>query len=111
MKYGRAGRERDDRSISDPIVPEIGSCGRHPPKEARLCLLDNGIYFVNPKTTPHPTIDFFNFATSRTSKVATIEKEVQLTSPSLAVSPDGRWLLYAEVDYFENDIMLVENFR
>jgi eukaryotic-like serine/threonine-protein kinase len=74
-------------------------------------LLDNGIYFVNPKTTPHPTIDFFNFATGRISQVAAIEKELQLTSPSLAVSPDGRWLLYAEVDYFENDIMLVENFR
>ena len=74
-------------------------------------LLDNGIYFVNPKTTPHPTIDFFNFATGRTSQVAVIEKELQLTSPSLAVSPDGRWLLYAEVDDFENDIMLVENFR
>jgi Tol biopolymer transport system component len=74
-------------------------------------LLDNGIYFVNPKATPHPTIDFFNFATGRTSQVAVIEKELQLTSPSLAVSPDGRWLLYAEVDNFENDIMLVENFR
>ena len=74
-------------------------------------LLDNGIYFVNPKATPRPTIDFFNFATGRTSQVAAIEKELQLTSPSLAVSPDGRWLLYAEVDSFENDIMLVENFR
>src|SRR2546425_3640876 len=74
-------------------------------------LLDNGIYFVNPKTTPHPIIDFFNFATVRTSQVAVIDKELQLTSPSLAVSPDGRWLLYAEVDNFENDIMLVENFR
>jgi len=74
-------------------------------------LLDNGIYFVNPKTTPHPTIDFFNFATGRTSKVATIEKEVQLTSPSLAVSPDGRSLLYVQVDSFESDIVLAENFR
>jgi Tol biopolymer transport system component len=26
-------------------------------------------------------------------------------------SPDGRWLLYAEVDSFENDIVLVENFH
>jgi len=66
---------------------------------------------VNPKATPHPTIDFFNFATGRLSQVAAIEKELQLTSPSLAVSPDGQWLLYAEVDNFENDIMLVENFR
>jgi dipeptidyl aminopeptidase/acylaminoacyl peptidase len=74
-------------------------------------LLDNGIYFVNPRATPRPTIDFFNFATGRTSQVAAIERELQLTSPSLTVSPDGRWLLYAEVDNLENDIMLVENFR
>jgi len=74
-------------------------------------LLDKGIYFVNLKATPHATIDFFNFATGSTMRVAAIEKELQLTSPTLAVSPDGRWLLYAEVDNFESDIMLVENFH
>jgi hypothetical protein len=74
-------------------------------------LVANGIYFVNLKTTPNPTIDFFNFATSRTTRVAVIEKQLQLVSPSLAASPDGRWLLYAEVDSFENDIVLVENFH
>jgi hypothetical protein len=72
-------------------------------------LLDKGIYFVNPK--PHPTIDFFDFATRRTKQIAGVEKELQLVSPSLAVSPDGRWLLYVQVESFESDIMLMENFR
>ena len=74
-------------------------------------LLDSGIYFVNLKATPNPTIDFFSFATGRTKPVAAIEKELQLVAPSLAVSPDGRWILHAKVDRFESDIMLIENFR
>jgi len=74
-------------------------------------LLNDGIYFVNLEATPFPTIDFFTFATGRIRRVATIEKELQLVAPSLAVSPDGRWLLHAKVDNFESDIMLVENFR
>jgi len=28
-----------------------------------------------------------------------------------AVSPDGGWLLYAQIDAGNSDIMLVENFR
>jgi Tol biopolymer transport system component len=74
-------------------------------------LLDKGIYFVNLKATPHATIEFFNFATGRTTQIAVVEKELQLVYPSLAVSPDGRSLLYVQVDSFESDIMLAENFR
>ena len=29
----------------------------------------------------------------------------------LAVSPDGRWILYTQEDHRSSDIMLVENFR
>jgi Tol biopolymer transport system component len=74
-------------------------------------LLDRGIYFVNSNTTPHPTIEFFNFASGQTTQIATIEKGLRLVAPSLAVSPDGQWILYAQVDSVESDIMLVENFR
>ncbi|HEY8225789.1 MAG TPA: protein kinase [Pyrinomonadaceae bacterium] len=74
-------------------------------------LTDTGIYFVNPKVMQHATIDFFDFATGRTKQGAPIEKELQLVAPSLAVSPDGRWFLYAKGDSFESDIILVENFH
>jgi hypothetical protein len=30
---------------------------------------------------------------------------------SLAVSPDGRWLLYVQADRADSEIMLVEKFR
>ena len=29
----------------------------------------------------------------------------------LALSPDGRYLLYTQVDYMGQDLMLVENFK
>jgi hypothetical protein len=50
-------------------------------------MIDKGLYFVNLNAIPHPTIEFFNFATNRPTKVATVEKGFQLVYPSLAVSP------------------------
>jgi Tol biopolymer transport system component len=74
-------------------------------------LLDQGVYFVNPDATPNATVEYFNFATNRMTKTAEIEKNLQLVYPSVAVSPDGRSLLFAQSDSFESDIMLVEGFQ
>jgi len=81
------------------------------PLQGFWALVHNGIYFVNPKARPRPTIEFFAFGTGRSTQLAAIEKELQLVYPSLAVSPDGRSLLYVQVDSFESDIVLAENFR
>jgi Tol biopolymer transport system component len=69
-----------------------------------------GVYFVNPEARPHPAIEFYDFATGRTTPVATIEKEFFWNGPSLAATADGRWILYVQTDQTESDIMLVENF-
>ena len=74
-------------------------------------MLDKGVYFINPDTTPHANIEFFSFANGRTSKISEVQKDLQLVYPSLGVSPDGASLLYVQADSFESDIMLVENFR
>jgi len=71
-------------------------------------VLDQGIYFINAET--HPTIEFFSFATGQATQIAQLEKRV-LGGPSLAVSSDGRWILYVQVDRNDTDLMLVENFR
>ncbi len=81
------------------------------PLQGFWALAHDGIYFVDPNATPHPTIEFFRFDTGHSTQVAVIEKELQLVYPSLAVSPDGRSLLYVQVDSFESDIVLAENFR
>jgi hypothetical protein len=75
-------------------------------------VLDQGICFLNFNAIPRPTIELFNFANHKMTRIATIEKEQNSWGGgAFAVSPDGRWILYRRVDQFDSDIMLVENFR
>ena len=76
----------------------------------------DGVYFVpgafrtETVNSPQP-IQFFSFRTRKTRTVAKIHKKLIGGPAGLAVSPDGRWLLYAQVDQNAADIMLVENFQ
>ncbi len=72
---------------------------------------EQGIYFLNAEAEPRPAIEFYRFATRRTTHVFVPEKDPFYGDPGLALSPDGRWILYAQVDQETSDIMLVENFR
>ena len=74
-------------------------------------LLDKGLYFINTNSTPRAVIQFFDFSTGRTVKVAEVERELQLVYPSLGVSADGKSLLFVQADSFESDLMVVDNFR
>jgi eukaryotic-like serine/threonine-protein kinase len=74
--------------------------------------LNDGICFINHNSSARGAIYFYDFATGRTRQLTTVEPEsIVPVDPSFAVSPDGRWLLYAHTDQVVNDIMLVENFR
>jgi Tol biopolymer transport system component len=72
---------------------------------------DDGIYFVDPDAKPRAAIEFFSFATSRVTQVGAIDKSPYKWNPGFAVSPDGRWILYSQIDQIDNNIVLVENFR
>jgi Tol biopolymer transport system component len=72
---------------------------------------DKGIYFINPEAKPRATIEFFSFATRRITRIAVLEREPVNWFSNLAISPDGRWILYTQLDQDGNDIMLVENFQ
>ena len=75
-------------------------------------LLEQGICFLDHRAQPQPTLEFFNFATSQVRLFGNVERARAFGgSPGLAVSADGRWILYWQVDQIDNDIMLVENFR
>ncbi len=71
---------------------------------------DRGIYFAH-STTPRPLLKFYDFATGRVADVSTLAKDPVYGPPGLAVSPDGRAILYVQRDSSSSDIMLVENFR
>ena len=72
-----------------------------------------GIYFLTrqlPQTSY--TLAFFDFATRQTTQITTLEGPrgaFQLSG--LTVSPDERWVLYAQRDKLDYDLMMVENFR
>jgi Tol biopolymer transport system component/tRNA A-37 threonylcarbamoyl transferase component Bud32 len=67
-----------------------------------------GIYFYDRVTK---AIEFSSFATHRITQIAKPEKPPTGDFKGLAVSPDGRWILFAQVDQETRKIMLVENFR
>jgi Tol biopolymer transport system component len=68
-----------------------------------------GVYYIPAASAGGvSSVRFLNFATGATAEIVKIEKPVDL---GLAVSPDGRYLLFTQVDYQGQDLMLVENFR
>jgi len=77
-------------------------------------LLDHGICFVN-LTGTQPTIECFDFATRHLRTVAVLPKDAEPAGgwgfPTIAVSPDGRSILYVQAERAESHILLVENFR
>jgi len=76
---------------------------------SEFAVVDEGIYFnPRPDSAGHYSIQFFSFASKKTRVVATLEKPV---FHGFTVSPDGRWILYSQIDQQGKDLMLVENFH
>src|SRR5262245_19853533 len=73
---------------------------------------EQGIYFVTgERDGVREVIEFYDFATRKLKTVATPGKPINARTPGLSVSPDGKWILYAQLDQRGRDIFLVENFR
>jgi hypothetical protein len=56
-----------------------------------------------------PQAYYRQVATRRITSVGMIEKGLVIGTPSLAGSPDGRCILYAQVDLSSSDILLLRN--
>jgi Tol biopolymer transport system component len=69
-----------------------------------------GIYFVNGEPTK-AGVDLFDFTTQKVRRVFDITGVAESWGGGLAVSPDGRTLLYTQLDGTSGDIMLVEGFN
>ena len=72
-------------------------------------VVDAGIYFIPTPAagTASSSINFLSFATGKIRPVATTDRPAE----ELSVSPDGRWILYTQIDHDVSELMLVENFR
>ena len=77
-------------------------------------VLDSGVALARLAPESVPAIEFFSFATRSLTTIRKPPKDLLRTNwfgTSLAVSPDGLWILYAFDDRSESDLVMVENFR
>jgi Tol biopolymer transport system component len=71
-------------------------------------LRQEGIYFFTaPDDKGSSELCFYEFASGKTRKNLKVERGLS----GLAVSPDGRAILYSQLDDSGSDLMLVENFK
>jgi hypothetical protein len=68
-------------------------------------LAHDGIYFASHQGEL-AGIFFYRFSNRSTTKVGEPEKPFAPGTPSLCVSPDGKWLLYAQLDHVSSDIKI-----
>jgi Tol biopolymer transport system component/DNA-binding winged helix-turn-helix (wHTH) protein len=73
-------------------------------------VVEQGIYFAT-TTETGPTLALLSFASGRVTEIARLPKGPERNIPGLAVAPDGRSLLYAQMDRSGSDLMMVEDFR
>jgi dipeptidyl aminopeptidase/acylaminoacyl peptidase len=82
-------------------------------------VLDRGIYYIDQpsgqrgvhysdKPSGERRLQYFDFATRRSTTVAS---NLGIVDTPLAVTADGRTILYSRIDSSVDDLMLVENFR
>jgi len=78
----------------------------HLRSETLWAVTARGIYYV-PANSPR-MVYFLDFASKTSRKIFESPGEF---SEGLSVSPDGRWLLYSQVEDINSSIMLAEHFR
>jgi len=72
-------------------------------------IVNDGIFFLD--STNEPALAFYDFATHRITRVFELGGKPAREVTGLAVSPDGRTVLYTLRDSLSRDIVLVENYR
>ena len=70
-------------------------------------IVRGGVYFFSRNDIL--TLNYFDFSTRKVRTIFKISGGGAF--PGLSVSPDGRYILYPELDDYRSDIMLVESFH
>jgi Tol biopolymer transport system component len=76
-----------------------------------FAVTDNGLYLVDSDAKGGPAIMYYDFQTGRLSPIMTFKQSPSPWLPNLAASRDGRTLFYAQVEFENNMISMVENFQ
>jgi Tol biopolymer transport system component len=74
-----------------------------------FAVTSGGVYYTPfPEGDRPASIEYLDFATGKVTAIHAMTKPVDL---GLAISPDGRYLLFAQNDLSGSDLMLLENFK
>jgi eukaryotic-like serine/threonine-protein kinase len=96
---------------NEELLPELASANT---SRRYWALTPGGVYFVPATKEPdkaEPTVRFYQFSTGQTTDVASLPGKLTSGPGAMAVSEDGRTLIYVRRDQEERDIMLVDAFR
>ena len=77
------------------------------PQWSEWAVVPGGMYFVSSRSSSKPILEFFDFATARRTSISALDGETQ----GLAVSPDQKSILYAQLDLDNQAIVVVKNFH
>jgi len=77
------------------------------PQWSDWAVVPGGMYFVSSRSSSKPILEFFDFATARRTSISALDGETQ----GLAVSPDRKSILYAQLDLDNQGIVVVKNFH
>ncbi len=83
--------------------------GVEPESWGYWAVVEKGIYYLD--TTAMPAIAFFDFTSRQVTRVFELQNRPAREATGLAASPDGRAILYTQLDALTRDIVLVENFQ
>jgi len=83
--------------------------GVEPESWGYWAVVEKGIYYLD--TTAVPAIAFFDFTSRQVTRVVELQTRPAREATGLAASPDGRTILYTQLDALTRDIVLVDNFQ
>ncbi len=91
----------------EKLVPELKDAGYW----RSWMMVNEGICFTAKKSESEWAIRLFSFATRRITPLVTLSQAPLWYMPGLAMSSDGRRLLFAQLEHPYDEIMLMENFH
>lgn len=82
-------------------------------RESLWALTSKGIYYFDLNNPAKPALRFYSFGTRNSTLVKEFSDETRIDtlSTALSIAPDGRSILYTQIDQSGSDLMMVENFR
>jgi Tol biopolymer transport system component len=104
-KYNECGIWKKSLDSGEETRLPINVCNWH-----EWDLTRDGIYFENPNFPPNGRIEYFDFAHGQTTPILALDKRASRFG-GLALSPDGKSLLFGQSELNESYIMVMKNFR